>query len=319
MPDLLTHFNSSAIQKFQNFQTENAGNAEAIAGMNKDGTIGKTGDRSFANAVFRSDTEKAHNNAVRTQLLQSLGAALEINGARTTTNGTVCFSKKFIGELQKLLGDSFKMEDFGFSKDGAVTSGKPLTQRRISAIMAKVQEVGQARMAASNAIVGDSHTLQQVRDFADYVHSNGTPEAEGFSRGVQNAALMLQQVDSSASKNILEPTGKPGEWSVRFGDKQATVRNSSELAAFFQENLGLKGFKPDLGDGELSEADPRIINRNLHTKLENHVEKSLTAFNLNHDVFLQEVNFMSKFRGSSDISTFNEFFDHFIAKHQPQA
>ncbi len=316
MPDLLTHFNPSAIQNFQTFQT-NATNPDAIAGMGRNGSVEQTGTKNFWNTFFRTGTARAHNNEVRTKLLQSLGSALDIGGTMTTTKGTICFTPRFLRELQKLLGNSFKMEDFGFSKDGAVTSGKPLTQRRISAIMAKVQEVGQARMAASNAVVGNSQTLQQVRDFADYIHSYGNQAAESYSRGVQNAALMLHQVDSSASKSILEPTGKPGEWSVRFGDKQATVNSSDQLATFFQENLGLKGFKPDL-NWELNQTDLRVINQNLHTKLQRHVENSVSALNLNREKFLDALATMAKLNGTQDITFYNDFCSDFINKNQPK-
>ncbi len=313
MPDLLTHFHPSAIQNFETFQTH-ATNPDAIAGMGRNGSVEQTGTKNFWNTFFRTGTAKAHNNEVRTQLLESLGSALDIGGTRTTSKGTICFSPKFIGELQKLLGDSFKMEDFGFCKDGAVTSGKPLTQRRISAIMAKVQEVGQARMAASNAVVGDSQTLQQVRTFADYVQLNGSQTADSYSRGIQNAALMLEGLKQPSSKGILQSTGKPYEWTIQFGSTKATVKNAGDLAKFFQENLNLYGVEPDF---DLHTTDLRIINANLRTKLDNHVEKSIQAFNLDSQQFFAGINEMTKL-GSLSLSSSNDFCDEIIRAHEPQ-
>ena len=45
-------------------------------------------------------------------------------------------------KLAKLLGPEFKRDDFGVGADGTVTSGRPLTQRRISAIMKQAAIVG---------------------------------------------------------------------------------------------------------------------------------------------------------------------------------
>ena len=90
-------------------------------------------------ALSRTDDEKAANNAVRTELLKTLGQAFELEGM-TYRNGKVTFSEEFMDNLEKLLGkEVFKRADFGVSgPNGEVTSGRPLTNRRISAIMNKV-------------------------------------------------------------------------------------------------------------------------------------------------------------------------------------
>ena len=87
----------------------------------------------------RTDAQRAENNAMRTKLLEALGKAFCLDGM-TYSDGKVSFSKEFMDKLEALLGkDVFKRSDFGIpSKGGAVSSGKPLTQRRISAIMKQV-------------------------------------------------------------------------------------------------------------------------------------------------------------------------------------
>ena len=81
----------------------------------------------------------------RTELLCSLGNAFGLNGMGQNKDGVTTFSKSFMDKLQKLLGDEFKRNDFGISDDGTVTSGKPLTQRRVSAIVKQAIDLqGQA-------------------------------------------------------------------------------------------------------------------------------------------------------------------------------
>ena len=81
---------------------------------------------------FRSDDTEKRNNAVRTELLKALAQAFGLEGV-TEHDGKTMFSDEFMNRLSDLLGPAFKRGDFGI-KDGVVASGKPLTQRRITAI-----------------------------------------------------------------------------------------------------------------------------------------------------------------------------------------
>ncbi len=80
-------------------------------------------------------------SAVRTELLKSLGQAFGIQGMQEA-HGQVKFSQDFMDKLQQVLGPELKRGDFGISADGLVTSGKPLTQRHISAIINRATTVG---------------------------------------------------------------------------------------------------------------------------------------------------------------------------------
>ncbi len=91
---------------------------------------------------MRSSETKAANNEVRTALLRSLGEAFGIEGMTVGEDGKTRFSTAFMDQLEKLLGADFKRSDFGVGKDGVVSSGKPLTERRISAIVTRALVVG---------------------------------------------------------------------------------------------------------------------------------------------------------------------------------
>ena len=134
-------FDASRISAFSNAQFSSD---KSIAGLDGNGGVKATGTYHGAlSVIFRTSADKASNNAVRTELLRSLGQAFGIGGM-TETNGKVTFSKDFMDQLESILGkDVFKRGDFKIGADGTVTSGRPLTSRRISAIIAKATEAGQ--------------------------------------------------------------------------------------------------------------------------------------------------------------------------------
>ena len=137
-------FNLSALDTFRNV---NLGGADAIANLGEGDKIVKKNDYHGAiGAMFRGRKTEAANNAVRTELLCSLGNAFGLEGVGRNDKGVVTFSKDFMDKLAKLLGPDFKREDFKIAADGTVSSGKPLTQRRLSAI------VRQATLAARGEV-----------------------------------------------------------------------------------------------------------------------------------------------------------------------
>ncbi len=119
------------------------GDGNAIANLN--------GDRMVQNGTFstknifrwmRLSSTKAANNQVRTEFLRSLGEAFGIEGATVGNDGKTRFSKDFMDRLEAIFGADFKRDDFGVGKDGVVASGKPLTERRITAIVTRALVVG---------------------------------------------------------------------------------------------------------------------------------------------------------------------------------
>ena len=127
------------------FRAADFGNEDTIAslkgndGIKSGGTLSKSIFRSWS----RTDAEKEANNQVRTKLLEALGNAFGVTGI-SKSDGKVRFSAAFMDRLEQILGKGvFKKSDFGVKgPDGTVTSGKPLTQRRIQAILTKATVVG---------------------------------------------------------------------------------------------------------------------------------------------------------------------------------
>lgn len=131
----MADFNIKALGAFRNVDF---GNADAIANLKQGGGVEQNNQLgNFIGKMFRSGTTKANNNAVRTELLKSLGQAFGIAGM-TEAGGKTTFSAEFMAKLERILGrDVLKTGDFELNRDGSVTSGKPLTQRRINAIVEK--------------------------------------------------------------------------------------------------------------------------------------------------------------------------------------
>lgn len=128
-------FNTAAISTFRHV---NLGGENAIANLDGEGGVKKNKELgNFIGKMFRSPTTEANNNAVRTALLKSLGQAFGLSGM-SEANGRTTFSADFMAKLEGILGrDILKTGDFEIGADGSVTSGKPLTQRRITAIVNK--------------------------------------------------------------------------------------------------------------------------------------------------------------------------------------
>ena len=124
-------FNPQALDAFAKV---NFGADDAIANLGENNSLVQNGNRGLGVfAKIRFTSTKANNNAVRTELLKALGQAFEIDGV-TEQGDKTRFSDQFMNRLEEILGPAFKRDDFGI-KDGAVDSGKPLTQRRIKAII----------------------------------------------------------------------------------------------------------------------------------------------------------------------------------------
>ena len=133
----MADFNINALGAFRNVDF---GNADAIVNIKQGGGVGQNGKLgNFFCKMFRSSATEANNNAARTELLRALGQGFGIEGM-TEKGGKTCFSADFMAKLERILGrDVFKAADFKLNRDGSVSSGKPLTQRRIQAIVEKAE------------------------------------------------------------------------------------------------------------------------------------------------------------------------------------
>ena len=165
-------FQISALDSFRNAALHGE---DAIANLGKDGAVEQNGSYyGKIGAMFRLTPAKTANNAVRTELLRSLGNAFGLEGVGRNAKGVTTFSKAFMDKLADLLGPAFKREDFGVGDDGTVSSGRPLTQRRISAIVsqATLAARGEFDAAIYRAKLGSiNETLAKMPPDTKYVDS----------------------------------------------------------------------------------------------------------------------------------------------------
>ena len=136
-------FKISELSAFSNARLGTSDNA--IANVNDGGKIvRKNTYYTWVGKIFRLSGAKNANNAVRTDLLRALGSAFGIEGVGNNVEGKTTFSRKFMDRLSELLGPAFKRDDFGIAPDGTVKSERPLTQRRIKAILSRAKLVGKS-------------------------------------------------------------------------------------------------------------------------------------------------------------------------------
>ena len=116
--------------------------ADAIANIN-DGAVEQNGIYTGKlSAIRRSPLDCDRNNAMRTALLNALGDAFSCSGLLNDNKDR--FSAAFMSKLERLIGSDFNRSDFGVNKQGYVKSGRPLTARRITAILSHIDRVDQA-------------------------------------------------------------------------------------------------------------------------------------------------------------------------------
>ena len=132
------NFNSTALNTFRSAADWEADTMTRI----DDGDVAKNGEYGgMFSALKRTDAERESNNCVRTALLKALAQAFDLGGVREKDEKTA-FPADFMAKLEKLLGGALKRGDFEVGADGTVKSGKPLTARRIKAIIETAEEVG---------------------------------------------------------------------------------------------------------------------------------------------------------------------------------
>ncbi len=146
------------------------GDGNAIAKLNGDRLV-QSGTFSSKNIFrwMRLSSTRAANNQVRTAFLRSLGEAFGIEGATVGSDGRTRFSKEFMDRLEEIFGADFKRDDFGIDENGVVTSGKPLTERRISAIVTRALVVGKTPfdIAAYRAKVAEMGRMGRTAGLSD--------------------------------------------------------------------------------------------------------------------------------------------------------
>ena len=131
----MANVNLAALDMFRVAKDWTADSIANLDGKNAIKTVGEYGGA--LSALSRSDIEKTANNEMRTELLKSLGEAFGMQ-VMTDNDGKARFDREFLRNLERKIGAEFKRADFKLDADGYVCSGRPLTARRIKAIISKV-------------------------------------------------------------------------------------------------------------------------------------------------------------------------------------
>ncbi len=207
----MTDFNASALQSFRNFQPVTENTMAKVDGGN---VVGKGEYSGILSSIGRSKTEQAENNAVRTQLLQSLGKAFGIEGM-SEEGGKVKFSSEFMNKLEQLLGPKvFKKSDFGVSgTNGEVTGGHPLTGRRISAIMKQVAIIGKGDFTTADYKAKLDFIKPQLEKLPE---ENRNQVKEHFNK----VGAMLDFLENRLTDDLIEPNW---EWETANEREQQSI------------------------------------------------------------------------------------------------
>ena len=165
------------------FRTANLGGNDAIANVTSlDKVVKKNDYHGALGKIFRGTPTKAANNAARTELLRALGIAFNVSGMSVSGDDKVHFSKAFMDKLEEHLGPAFKRGDFGIGSDGTVNSGKPLTQRRIKAIVAQAESVAKGQDVDALTL-GRNGGVRKDSVYAPYAEKLATIKAEVAGAG----------------------------------------------------------------------------------------------------------------------------------------
>lgn len=222
-------FNPNALSMFSGV---NFGNDNAIANLGGDDKLVQKDKLGlFLWKPFRSDDTENRNNAVRTELLKALAQAFGLEGV-TEHDGKTMFSDEFMNRLSDLLGPAFKRGDFGI-KDGIVASGKPLTQRRITAIFKAAATVKAETPYDAKTYLAKVDSLEDVlktKDSNAQTTITGLDYAQSFKLTIAFIENDLPGFDREC-KNIDDL-----EEIVRFvGRKTKIAFYAEEIAAFLNQ------------------------------------------------------------------------------------
>ena len=194
------------------FSTAKDWTADSIVNLDGKDAIKKVGDYGGAlSALSRSSIEKVANNEMRTELLRSLANAFNMQ-VLTDNDGKARFTREFLRTLERKIGAEFKRDDFKLDADGYVCSGRPLTARRIKAIISKVT------LAALNPGSTSSSSISTGRSDAMMSSSEMDSESElGGSSATSAKSGKSGKADKSVGAGETASAGKSGPVKTQFG------------------------------------------------------------------------------------------------------
>jgi len=139
---------------------------------------------------FRGGSTKEANRTTRERLLESLAGAFGCDTHRDS-DGKVVFSQTTLALLKTHLGDALALKDFKIDDAGRVASGRPLTERRIVAIVRKVGELRGVDAARDAVLTKCKDVAFQLALNFNFCHDNASfPHVENLTSA--NIAQMLE-------------------------------------------------------------------------------------------------------------------------------
>ncbi len=285
-------FNQAALSQFENL---NFSSQDAIVTKGPDQQLQSTQNLGHSPLRWiRSDATQQANNAMRTELLRSLGEAFGLRqGIEKDAQGRTTFSKGFMDKLQDLIGPDLKAEDFGVNgSTGLVSSGKPLTKRRIDAILARVTSFNDlsrknfdadAYQAKLNTVLKDLGSPGTQRIIRDLLANAADKQA--IQEGLKSLQGCINLMQASASGHEFIKEAQAGAYNdeyeyqlydVKTG-KYVDLKESHEINDMFMKATGLS---IDHGKSGFRLAAPGEVSsrRQFPSDLQHYVEKNVTDY-----------------------------------------
>lgn len=227
------NINFSALNAFRNVEVQN--NKAILVDVGGDRYRSISTYKGPLSGMVRSEGERLVNNNMRENLMDALADAFGMKDQVTTVDGKKQYSTTLIDTLEKHLGKDFKREDFGF-KGGTVSSGRPLTMRRVTAILNKLENVN------FNISAHEKH-LNRAQAKLDSMDLK-SPEFATRAKMIHDATRYLQILKNDAKgEPIVSFLGMLEEYSVKDTTREdgqiITTRNLSTLEGHVINQLGI--------------------------------------------------------------------------------
>jgi len=261
----------------------------------------------------RSSATEAANNITRTQFLEALAEAFGYELKRNGDTGNAVFTKDFMDMLEQHLGkDVFKRSNFGVDEAGNVTSGSPLTERRITAIVDRVYElkgVGSARKALRNtASAVDAAMNARGLAMAD---DNGRPlspselakvvlalhERKGGPEAIQTLGQFKELVETT--------TGRTCSY-LEHANKKVVFSYADDVCRIMMQQVDNAQI--------LQEADAQVERTSLKTRVATENQKSLGA---RMTQLRDEIKQSAEYRNHFDQTTVDRYLDRLFDPQRP--
>lgn len=259
------NINFSALNEFRNLEVQSK--KAILAETNGEGYSSINTYKGPLSAMVRSEGERLVNNNMRENLMDALANAFGMKDEVSTVEGKKQYSATLIDTLEKHLGKDFKLADFGF-KDGAVTSGRPLTMRRVEAILSKLENV-------NFDIAAHEKRLKQAQTKLDSMTA-GTPEFTAAAKLIHDATKCLLVLKNDAKG---EPIVSFSALTDEYGVRNTTQENGEIITT---SKLGTL-------EGHVINQLGIPVNLQISDIPENHEPSEETAHKLNTRV-MEEVN-----------------------------